>query len=162
MAKRDDILKEVWHAQDEAYDLMVEYDELPHRYGDEFLYQAEGTIIDLIAMHPGVTTTELSTILKKTASACSQIVRKLREKGWVEQKRNRDNNRQYNLTLTESGERIYRDHVAFTQNCQDITFQMLAEFTPEELETHLKVQKRINEAYAGDVKRSRERFIKHG
>lgn len=161
MAKREDILKEIWHAQDEAYDLMVEYDELPHRYGNEFLYQAEGTIIDLIAIHPGVTTTELSTILRKTASACSQIVRKLREKGLVEQKRNRDNNRQYNLYLTEDGKRIYLDHVEFTRDCQEITFQCLSDFTEEELETHLKIQQRINEAYAGDVKRSRERFIKH-
>lgn len=160
MDKRQAILKEIWNAQDEAYELMTEYDELPHHYGETILYQAEGEIIDLIAIHPGVTITDLGNILKKTASACSQIVRKLREKGFVEQARNRDNNRQYNLTLTEAGMKIYRDHQAFTQNCQKIEFEMLSGFTQEELEAHLRVQRKINEAYAGDVKRSREKFTR--
>ena len=139
---------------------MVEYDALPHHYGEAILYQAEGEIIDLIAIHPGVTITDLGNILKKTASACSQIVRKLREKGWVEQTRNRENNRVYNLTLTETGMQIYQGHQAFTQNCRDITFELLGDFSEEELETYLRVQEKLNEAYHGDVKRSRERFIR--
>lgn len=158
--KRQELLKKVWDAQDEAYELMVEYDALPHHYGEVILYQAEGEIIDLIAIHPGVTITDLGNILKKTASACSQIVRKLREKGWVEQTRNRENNRVYNLTLTEEGMQIYQSHQAFTQNCQDITFELLGDFSEEELETYLRVQEKLNEAYHGDVKRSRERFTR--
>ena len=157
---RQELLKKVWDAQDEAYELMVEYDALPHHYGEAILYQAEGEIIDLIAIHPGVTITDLGNILKKTASACSQIVRKLREKGWVEQTRNRENNRVYNLTLTETGMQIYQGHQAFTQNCRDITFELLGDFSEEELETYLRLQEKLNEAYHGDVKRSRERFIR--
>lgn len=157
---RQELLRGIWSAQDEAYELMVEYDSLPHHYGEAILYQAEGEIIDLIAIHPGVTTTELANILKKTASACSQIVRKLREKGFVEQTRNRENNRIYNLTLTQEGMKIFESHQAFTQSCQDITFELLSGFSEEELATHLKVQKKLNEAYHGDVKRSRERFTR--
>lgn len=157
---RQELLKKVWDAQDEAYELMVEYDALPHHYGDHILYQAEGEIIDLIAIHPGVTITDLGNILKKTASACSQIVRKLREKGWVEQTRNRENNRVYNLTLTEEGMKIYGGHQAFIENCRDITYQLLEQFSEEELEAHLRVQEKLNEAYHGDVKRSRERFTR--
>lgn len=159
MKTREELLKGIWRAQDEAYSLMVEYDSLPHHYGDHILYQAEGEIIDLIAVHPGITITDLGNILKKTASACSQIVRKLREKGWVEQTRNRDNNRLYNLTLTEDGMKIYEGHQAFTQNCREITYELLGEFTEEELAAHLRVQKKLNEAYVGDVKRSREKFF---
>lgn len=157
---RLEVLKKIWNAQDEAYELMVEYDELPHHYGDHILYQSEGEIINLIGIHPGATITDLGNILRKTVSACSQTVRKLREKGFVEQTRNRDNNRQYNLTLTEAGKKLYEDHLRFSENCQQIEFGMLDEFTEEELAIHLKVQKRINEAYAGDVKRSRERFTR--
>ena len=157
---RDKLFAQLWEAQDEAYDLMYEYDTLPHHYGENIMYQAEGHIIDLIAAYPGITITDLSNILRKTASACSQIVRKLKEKGWVEQSRNKDNNRQYNLTLTESGMQIYWDHVHFTQNCQDIAFDLLSEFTDVELESHLKIQKRLIEAYQGDVKRSRSRLTK--
>ena len=160
--KRDALLRKLWEAQDEAYDLMCEYDALPHHYGDNILYQAEGHIIDLIAVYPGITITDLGNILKKTASACSQIVRKLKEKGWVEQTRNRDNNRQYNLKLTDFGMQVYEDHQNFCRACQKETFLMLKDFTEEELENHIRVQEKINEAYQGDVRRSREKFMQPG
>ena len=80
---REELLRDIWEAQDEAYDLMYEYDSLPHRYGDNTLYQSEAHVIDLIGENPEITVTEIAAILKKTASACSQIVRKLRAKGWV-------------------------------------------------------------------------------
>lgn len=160
MQSREELLQQIWEAQDEAYELMVEYDSLPHHYGNTILYQAEGEVIDLVALHPGVTITDLGNILKKTASACSQIVRKLRAKGFVEQIRNQSNNRLYNLTLTEEGMKIYQDHQAFTQNCREITYQLLGDFTEEELRIHLRVQRQLNKAYDGDVKRSRERFTR--
>ena len=100
--------------------------------------------------------TELAAILKKTPSACSQIVRKLRAKGWVEQVRNAENNRIYNLYLTESGKQVYQAHTAFNQSCQEATFQLLSNFSPEELEHHLMVQRKLNEAYQDDVRRSRD------
>ena len=31
--QREALLGQIWAAQDEAYDLMYEYDSLPHRYG---------------------------------------------------------------------------------------------------------------------------------
>ena len=144
--QREALLGQIWAAQDEAYDLMYEYDSLPHRYGAHILYQSEAHIIDLIGEHPEITVTELAAILKKTPSACSQIVRKLRAKGWVEQVRNAENNRIYNLYLTESGK----------QSCQEATFQLLSNFSPEELEHHLMVQRKLNEAYQDDVRRSRD------
>lgn len=153
---RNELLQAVWNEQDIAYDLMCEYDALPHHYGDNILYQAEGHIIDLIALHPGITITDLAGILKKTTSACSQLVRKMRNKGWIEQSRNENNNRQFNLKLTESGQKVYEDHAAFSKNCQDITFQLLDSFSNEDLKRHLAVQKALNEAYRGDVQRSRE------
>ncbi|MGN0293313.1 MAG: MarR family winged helix-turn-helix transcriptional regulator [Lachnospiraceae bacterium] len=153
---RNELLQAVWNEQDVAYDLMCEYDALPHHYGDNILYQAEGHIIDLIALHPGITITDLAGILKKTTSACSQLVRKMRNKGWIEQTRNENNNRQFNLKLTESGQKVYEDHAAFSKNCQDIAFQLLDAFSDEDLKRHLAVQKALNEAYRGDVLRSRE------
>ena len=74
---REEVLQKVWEAQDEAYALMSEYDSLPHHYGNDTLYQAEGEIVNLIAAHPGITVTDLGDLLKRTVSACSQIVRKL-------------------------------------------------------------------------------------
>lgn len=157
--KRGELLLRLWAAQDAAYDLMCEYDSLPHQYGDTVLYQAEGHIIDLIATYPGVTITDLSNILKKTPSACSQIVRKLREKGFVDQTRNKSNNRQLNLSLTNAGERVYANHMSFNKDCKEATFRLLEEYTIEELMAHVRVQERLNQAYQADVKKSRSNFL---
>nr|WP_317325172.1 MarR family transcriptional regulator [uncultured Flavonifractor sp.] len=154
--QRETLLRQIWAAQDEAYDLMYEYDSLPHQYGENTLYQAEAHIIDLIGEHPEITVTELATVLKKTPSACSQIVRKLRAKGWVEQVRNKKNNRVYNLLLTTKGQQIYLDHTAFNRSCQKATFQLLDTFSTQELEHHLMVQKKLNEAYQEDLRSSRD------
>ena len=158
MAQREELLQQIWRSQDTAYDLMVEYDSLPHRYGDNTLYQAEAHLIDLIALHPDITITDIANILRKTPSACSQIVRKLRAKGWVDQFRNEENNRIVNLRLTPEGEKVVRDHAAFEDECQKKTFDKLTDCTPEELQHFLKVQEKLNEAYQDDVRRSREYF----
>lgn len=154
------LLHQIWEAQDTAYDLMSEYDSLPHYYGNVVLYQAEAYIVNLVGQHPGITVTQLAEILNKTTSACSQIVRKLRVKGFVEQIRNPGNNRLYNLKLTKTGEEVFQAHVSFNQECQKKTFDWLTEFTDEELLAHLRVQKKLNEAYQDDVKRSRAQFAK--
>ena len=44
--------------------------------------------------------------------------------------------------------------------CQEITFKLLSEFTDEELVIHAKVQQAINEAYRGDVERSKAHYSK--
>ena len=157
---RQDLLHLIWEAQDTAYDLMYEYDQLPHPYGDHVLYQAEAHVISLIAMQPNITITDISNILRKTPSACSQIVRKLRAKGWVEQQRNEENNRVYNLRLTDEGMEVFRAHSAFDAEGQKRTFRRLEEFTDEELEHHLAVQEGLIAAYQEDVRISREYFRK--
>ena len=154
------LLRQIWDAQDTAYDLMNEYDSLPHYYGSVVLYQAEAYIVNLVGQHPGITVTQLAEILNKTTSACSQIVRKLRAKGFVEQIRNPDNNRLYNLELTKEGTQVFQAHIQFNQECQKKTFDLLQGFTNEELLIHLRVQEKLNEAYQDDVKRSRDQFAK--
>ncbi len=156
---REEIFQTIWMEQDRAYDLMAQYDAIPHRYSEEItLYQAEGVLIDLIAEHKDVTITELAIILNKTPSACSQLIRKLRAKGIVEQVRNQKNNREYYLTLTEFGERVYKSHVAFTEDCQEKMRKLLAKYSDEELAIAAKVQESINAAYLDDVE-SGQRFF---
>lgn len=159
MEQREALLREIWAAQDEAYDLMYEYDSLPHQYGPSTLYQSEAHIIDLVGEQPMITVTELAARLGKTPSACSQIVRKLRAKGWVAQQRNEENNRIFNLRLTESGQRVYQDHTAFNSACQEATFRLLDAFTVAELRDHLRVQKALNEAYKNDVEHSKKHMM---
>ncbi|MBQ8144750.1 MAG: MarR family transcriptional regulator [Butyricicoccus sp.] len=151
-AKRKALLSDIWAAEDQAYVLMSTYDSMPHQYGPGmFLYQAEGYIIMTIAQHPDITVTELASILHKTPSACSQMVRKLCEKELVEQIRNPENKRQYNLRLTPDGQKVVDDHAAFNRECQMRTFEMLREFSAEELACFLRVRECINDAYQADV-----------
>ena len=156
--RREALLRAVWSSQDTAYDLMCEYDSLPHHYGENVLYQAEGHMIDLIALYPDITITDIANILHKTPSACSQMVRKLKSKGWVNQIRNEENNRQVNLRLTDKGQAVYQAHQSFTENCRELTYQKLEGFTEEELAVFVAIQTKLNEAYQGDVQRSRQRF----
>ncbi|MBC5689611.1 winged helix-turn-helix transcriptional regulator [Mediterraneibacter sp. NSJ-55] len=153
---KDELMRQVWENQDIAYNLMNEYDEILRCYGEYVLYQAEGLVIDLIAAHPGITCTDIAHITNKTASACSQIVRKLRERNWVCQIRNEENNRKFNLELTEIGREICEERKHFTKICQDRMFDMLSIFTEEELMHHIQVQKKINEAYREDIRQSKE------
>lgn len=156
--RREELLEQIWKAQDEAYDLMCEYDALPHHYGEDVLYQAEGELVSLIGAYPDTTITDLALLLKKTPSACSQIVRKLKEKGLVEQIRNPKNNRQFKLQLTGDGHKVYQANAEFNRACQKETFRLLEDFADEELAAHARVQERLNWAYAVDVRRSREKF----
>ena len=153
---RSELLRQIWDSENETYSLTAAYDSLPHQYGSTMLYQAEGMIISLVATQPGITVTELSSILHKTPSACSQMVRKLREKGWIKQTRNAKNNRLYNLELTESGMEIFRCHDSFNRECENRTYSRLEAFSAEELECFLKVRRAINLAYADDVEMSRK------
>lgn len=153
--KKTDLLQEIWEQQDTAYDLMNEYDGIPHCYGKEIMYHTEGQFIDLVAQYPGITSSDIALMTKKTASACSQLLRKLKGRGFIEQVRNEKNNRKYNLILTESGKKIYEERKVFNRKCQDIMKKKLDEFSEEELQHHIMVQKTINEAYRGDIKRSK-------
>lgn len=160
---REEIFNQIWSEQDQAYELMTEYDSMPHKYREDVvLYQAEGEFVDAVAMHPNITITELSEILKKTPSACSQLVRKLKVKGIVDQIRNVQNNREYYLQLTPFGDKVFESHVAFTKACREKMRKMLEKYSKEELMIALSVQQTINEAYRDDVENAHLYFLKEG
>nr|WP_125140972.1 MarR family transcriptional regulator [Clostridium transplantifaecale] len=159
MDERCKIYHEMIDELDESYRLMHEYDSMIHDYGTAVLYQAESKIIHLVGEKPGVTAVELSAILKKTPSACSQILRKLRRKGWIEQTRNADNNREYNLNLTPEGWAIYEGHNQFEQRCYKRTYHNLGSFSDEQLMIYVEIQKKLNETFIQDVEESREASV---
>lgn len=136
---------------DTGYELCVRYDMMPHQYGDEILYQSEMHFLQAVGDEPNVTITALARRLDKTTSACSQMVRKLKEKKLITQERNQDNNREYYLQLTQKGREIYYAHEEFDRRCLQRTYQQLEEFTEQELQTYISVQKRLNEAFTRDV-----------
>lgn len=158
MNRRYKLYQEMISVLDEAFELMVEYDSLPHDYGRATLYQAESKLIHLTGSMPGITASELAARLKKTTSACSQIVKKLRQKGWIEQTRNEKNNREYNLFLTEEGKKIFQDHEQFESRCYMRTYKELEEFGEEDFRIYMAIQRKMNKSFALDVEESRKQL----
>lgn len=155
---RNEIMQQLWKEQDKAFELMTEYDSLPHYYGSDVLYQAEAYVLHEIGNKANITASELAEKMNRTKSALSQMVKRLIDKGLVTQTRDEENRRIYHLNLTADGEKVYKDHIQFNKDCQKITFDMLSEFTDEELLLHTKIQQIINRAYQGDVDRSKEKW----
>lgn len=82
---------------------------------------------------------------KKTPSAYSQMIRKLRKKGLVEQTRNKENLREYMLNLTPDGKQIFLDHEEVENRCYQRTMKCLEEFSENELENYIRIQEKLNE-----------------
>ena len=128
---RYDLFMKLIDEFDQGCDLTEEYDALLHNYNGTILFQAESQMIKMIGNHPGITASEISKSFGKTGSASSQLIRKLKEKGWVRQERNQENNRLYNLYLTESGSEIYENHRQFEERCYLRTFHSLDRFSDD-------------------------------
>lgn len=141
---------------DAGVSLINEYDSLLHDYGGVIMFQAESQLIKSIGEHPGITASELAKFFGKTASACSQLIRKLKHKGWVIQERNENNSREYNLTLTAEGKEIYERHQKFENFCYQRAFDTLSDVSTEEIESYIKIQKHLNTAFALDVSESKK------
>ena len=63
--------------------LIEKYDSLLHDYYGAVLFQAESQMIKAIGDAPGITAAALAEKFDKTPSACSQLVRKLKAKGFI-------------------------------------------------------------------------------
>ena len=152
--KRYELYCKLLDELDEGCRLIIDYDSVPHNYGSATLYQAESQIIHLVGHQPGITASEIAAIFKKTPSACSQLIRKLRKKELITQKRNKENNREYQLYLTEDGVRIFEDHDKFEKRCYQRSYQNLSGFSEDDFKTYIAIQQKLNETFAMDVEES--------
>lgn len=148
---REALLTEIWNNQDTAFDLTTEYNDMPHKYGVRVLYQAEAYIISSIGQNPGITTTELAKIFHKTISACSQITKRLIEKDLIYRVNNAENKREYYLFLTPDGENVFQAQLDMNRHSKEQMYKKLEQFSDQQLEMALLVQKTINEAYKDDL-----------
>lgn len=151
---RSELFDELLNTFDEGYELVNKYDAMPHKYGEHTLFQAEMHMLQMVGRTKEATITEIAKALGKTASACSQMVKRLRNKELIRQIRNSENNREYYLELTKDGIELFDLHEKFDNYCIAETFEYISGFSDEELKTYIKVQKKLNEAFKNDVRRS--------
>ena len=154
--KRYELFCEIINELDRCTALINEYDSQLHDYRGVIMYQAESQMIKAIGDHPGITAAELAKMFNKTNSACSQLIRKLKQKDWVAQSRNEDNSREYNLSLTEQGKEIYLKHREFESACYKRSFAMLEGISEAEMESFVRIQKQLNASFQMDVDESRD------
>lgn len=153
--QRFKLVCELLNVFDKGWDYVNEYNSLLHDYNGIILYQAESQFIHKIGDSPGITVTELSEYFGKTKSACSQLMYRMKKKGFLFQERNPKNNREYKLYLTKDGEKLYQSHKEFETRCYRRTAEMLDFFSESQLDTYIQIQKKINESFALDVAESR-------
>lgn len=150
MNQRDELIQNILVTIDESYALMLDYDSRTQLYGDILLYQAESFMISHIGSHPKITVTELAKMEKKTKGACSKILRKIINKGLAVQDRNPDNLREYFLTLTSKGEAVFQAQQEISTANTLRSLRNLEQFTDEQLENYLEIQKSFNASFEND------------
>ena len=151
MDERKSLYAEVIDEFDRGFDLAAKYDSVTHQYGSETLFQIEMHTVKFVGRHSNTTVTEISEATGKTVSACSQMIRKLRERGILTQTRNPSNNREQLLHLTDYGWAIYLAHDKIESFCMERTYRYLDQFSDEDLKTYIEVQKKLNEAFQEDI-----------
>lgn len=154
-SEKYNLFLELIRSFDMGYSLVNEYNALLHDYNGVVLYQAESQFINKIGINPGITVTELASYFEKTISACSQLMRRMKNKGWLYQERNEENNREFKLYLTEEGKEIYRKHASFENACYQRTAKLLDNFSKEDLHTYIRIQDQLNAGFKLDVEESR-------
>lgn len=142
----EDIISKLWEVGSEYIAMANENDSFPKYYGDIALYYTERKILSIVGENPGITITEIAPMIHKTTSICSQIIRRFVNYGWVEQNRNENNRRIYNLQLTEEGKLAYDAYAVYMNWEKEMIINALRECRPEELEAYLNVQIAMNEA----------------
>jgi len=114
----------------------------PHDYGTGDTYtSAETHIVKCIADHPGITVTELAYDYAKTKGAISQILKKLIEKGLIQQKPSREpGDKRIFLFLTPEGEQLNEAHVRYDESHAGETLELVRkEFSDEQFDTAFDV-----------------------
>lgn len=86
----------------------------PRYYGsDILLYPNEVYTLKAIAQQEGINQTELSELMLRTKGATSTVIQKLKQKGLIEQREDKNDSRFAQLYPTEKGKEIYRNHLEY-------------------------------------------------
>lgn len=148
------LLMEVVATVDEGFDVMQKYANKPRLFNGMMLYPVETQTLEIIGRIPGITATKIAKELNKTLSASSQILKKLEQKELITRIKNPNNNREYNLFLTDTSESIIKLHEKLDQTIYQRYLDDLQELSDAEIQTYLKVQKALNQEFFKDLQES--------
>lgn len=158
---KEALMLEVLSVMDEISSIMREYDSAQHIYAGYRLYQTEAHMVEQIGNCPGISASELSKTFSKTVSACSQIIKRLRQKGLVTQNRMRENGRIYNLNLTDAGMEVYKDHRRLEAHCFKRDMKKFSDISIREIMYFLKVSGKLHTCFQLDLEEQKRKLQCH-
>ncbi len=127
------------------------YQSQKRRYGKYNMYQAECHTIEVIGDNEGITAKEISEKLSKTKSAVSQVVKKLREKGFVTESCNSQDSREKNICLTPKGLEVYYYHKEYDDMAYKSILSKLNHFSSDDLDKYTEIQQVLNEIFKSKI-----------
>lgn len=138
--------------------LQNEYASLPLEYGGgESISLSELTVLTGIEEHPGITTTELAALHRKTKAAVSQTVKKLEQRKLVCRKRCPIDGKRALLHINEEGKKITAAHKKQDlSNVQNSLDQLLAGASVEEVDAFFKVLGLYSDILEKGLKKDKE------
>lgn len=101
----------------------------------ENLHHTEICVISEIKENKEMYMSALALKYGVTLGAVSQIVKKLEKKGLIKKEKDAYNQSKYRLILTQEGERVHLNHLAFHKAFDEKLAEVFASFSDEEIET---------------------------
>jgi len=145
------LFEEMMSVFDAGYDLTYHYHSSQHWYGEGFVYPSEAHLVQVVGRTQGITSVRISQAIPKSRSAYSQIIKKLKKKGYIEQVTNKENRREQLLYLTEEGKKLFEAHKQLEEFYLNRTYDMISDLPESDIVSYIKVQRRLNEAFEKDV-----------
>lgn len=158
--QKEDMVIEALDAVEEISGIMREYDALQHVYAGYKLYQTEVHMLEQIGISPGVGASQLAKIFHKTVSACSQIIRKLLQKGLITQHCVPENARIRKLYLTETGKAVYEDHYRLENRYINRDINEFKDITVQDIELFLKICAKMRKCFRLDLDEQKKKLAR--
>ena len=159
--EKKDLVREALSSVEELSSIMREYDSTQHIYGGYKIYQTEAHMIEQIGNNPGVSATQLALIFAKTISACSQIIKRLMQKGLITQYLVPENARVRKLYLTKAGKIVYLDHRRLENHIFHRDMEEFEDISNQEIETFLKISGKIRKCFICDLEEQKRTLARH-
>lgn len=135
-----DLARDVTEAMLRVFNRVVQERRTTKSYGGESLTMVEAQLCFLIAFGDGVRPSELADAAGVSRSAVSQVLGRLRQRGFIESVRNEADGRSQNLQVTTSG----RNAADGIQQVFDDMKSHIYDASEADLHAHLKLFNRVD------------------
>lgn len=153
-------ISQIYEAFEQKNQLLYKFIDLNHDYSTRSRDYGSGITATMVEIHtlsciadnPGITSSALAALHRKTKGAISQIVIKLEKKGYIYREKHPSDKKKVLLFVTKEGENINIIHKKYDTDNMKITLDRLLEkCTMDEIDTFFKVVSVFNENFEKDL-----------